>query len=102
MEPATSKTTMTEGASPSAGGKKSNRAKKAKTRNEPKPNKEKAPREPQVVFAFRLTKAQRDLIHKAAGPAKGTKFVRTAAIAAANLDRPALDNLLAQAKANLK
>ena len=77
-------------------------SKKGKAVKESKPKKEKTPKEPQVVFAFRLTKAQRDLIHKAAGLAKGTKFVRAAAIAAANMDRPAFDKLLAQAKANLK
>ena len=77
-------------------------AKKAKAGKTPRAKKEKAPKEPMVVFAFRLTKAQRDLIHRAAGPAKGTKFVRTAAIAAANMDRPAFDQLRAQAKANLK
>lgn len=29
-----------------------------------------------VVFAIRLTKAERDAIHAAAGPGKATKFVR--------------------------
>jgi hypothetical protein len=69
---------------------------------EPKPKKEKAPKVPLVVFAFRLTEEQRDQIHKAAGPAKATKFVRSAALAAASGDRPAFEDLLAQAKANLK
>ena len=72
----------------------------------PKPakeqKKEKAPKEPQVVFAFRLSEADRDLIHKAAGPAKATKFVRAAAIAAANQDSKAFETLTAQAKSNLK
>ena len=39
---------------------------------------------PMVVFAFRLTKEQRDAIHKAAGPGKATQFVRDAALAAAS------------------
>ena len=94
MEAATSKTTKAKG--------KPKTAKKAKAVKEPKPKKEKAPKEPQVVFAFRLTKEQRDRIHKAAGPGKATRFVRTAAIAAANLDRAAFDQLLAEAKAHLK
>ncbi len=69
---------------------------------EPKAKKEKAPKEPQVVFAFRLTEAQRDTIHKAAGPGKSTRFVRSAALAAASGDRPAFEELLALAKTNLK
>lgn len=100
MEPAIRKTTKTEGAPVPAVGENPKPSKKAKAVKKPK--KEKTPKEPQVVFAFRLTKAQRDLIHKAAGPAKGTKFVRAAAIAAANMDHPAFDQLLAQAKSNLK
>ena len=91
---ATSKTTKATGKPTAATAKKPKPVKNAKL--------EKKPKEPMVVFAFRLTKDQRDLIHKAAGPAKGTKFVRAAAIAASNMDRPAFDQLLAQAKANLK
>ena len=69
---------------------------------EPKPKKEKAPKEPLVVFAFRLSEADRDRIHKAAGPGKATRFVRSAALAAANQDSKAFDELTAQAKTNLK
>ncbi len=47
------------------------------------PTPKKAPKEPQVVFAFRLSEADRDLIHQAAGPGKATKFVLAAALAAA-------------------
>jgi len=74
----------------------------AKVKAVKEPKKEKAPREPLVVFAFRLTEAQRDAIHKAAGPGKATRFVRTAALAAASGDRPALEELLTAAKSNLK
>ena len=81
---------------------KAKKTAKVKAVKEPKPKKEKAPREPLVVFAFRLTEAQRDAIHKAAGPGKATKFVRSAALAAAGGDRPALEELLATAKANQK
>lgn len=50
-----------------------------------KPKKEKATkRDDLCVFAFRLPIADRDLIHKAAGPGKATQFVLSAAIAAAN------------------
>ena len=79
-------------------GKKSKAGKKAKARVVKEPKKEKAPKVPLVVFAFRLTEEQRDQIHKAAGPAKATKFVRAAALAAASGDRPAFDELVLQAK----
>ena len=36
-----------------------------------------------VVFAFRLTKKDRDLIHKAAGPRGASQFVLEAALKAA-------------------
>ena len=67
-----------------------------------KTKKEKPPKEPQVVFAFRLSEADRNLIHNAAGPAKATQFVRAAALAAASADRKAFDTLVEQAKTNLK
>ena len=66
------------------------------------PRKEKPAKEPQVVFAFRLREADRTLIHKAAGPAKATQFVRSAALAAANADTKTFEALTHQAKANLK
>ena len=47
-----------------------------------------------VVFAFRLTPAERELIHKAAGPAKASRFVRAIAIAAASGDGEAVLKLL--------
>jgi hypothetical protein len=47
-----------------------------------------------VVFAFRLTPQERDLIHKAAGPAKASRFVRAVAIAAADGDEAAVLKLL--------
>src|SRR5229473_2667849 len=46
-----------------------------------------------VVFAFRLT-AERELIHKAAGPARASRFVRAVALAAAGGDEEALLKLL--------
>jgi hypothetical protein len=64
--------------------KKSKKApSKPKAAKEPKPPKVKAPKEPLVVFAFRLSEADRDAIHRAAGPGKATKFVLAAALAAA-------------------
>ncbi len=109
MEPTTGKTANMEAAASSTGAGKSTRPskapkapKKAKTAKGSKPKKEKAPKQPVVVFAFRLSEADRALIHKAAGPAKATKFVRGAALAAANVDTKAFDALIAQAKTNLK
>ena len=46
----------------------------------------KAAREALCVFAFRLTEAERDAIHKAAGPAKASKFARNLLVAAAKKD----------------
>ncbi len=63
----------------------------ATTTTEPK---EKAPKEDLCVFAFRLTPAARDAIHKAAGPAKASKFVRSLAVAAARNDEAAVKAIL--------
>lgn len=43
-----------------------------------------------VVFAFRLTRAERDLIHKAAGPAKASKLARSLLVAVAGNDEAAI------------
>ena len=55
-----------------------------------------------VVFAFRLGVNDRDRIHAAAGPAGATKFVRSAALAAASGDAKGFEALVEQAKANTK
>jgi hypothetical protein len=65
-----------------------------KGKQEPKSKKEHAPKEPQVVFAFRLSEADRERIHKAAGPGKATKFVLAAALAAADADTKAFQDLI--------
>ena len=67
-----------------------------------KPKKEKARKEPQVVLAFRLSEADRDLIHQAAGRGKATRFVLGAALAAATGSTKAFEELTAQAKTNRK
>lgn len=51
-----------------------------------KPEK-RAPREKLCVFAFRLTAEERAAIHKAAGPAKASKFARSLLVAAARNDQ---------------
>ncbi len=101
MEP-TEKTVKKEAAPKTDAPAKTKKPAKVKAVKQPKSKKQKAPKEPQVVFAFRLTEVQRDQIHKAAGPGKATRFVRAAALAAASGDRPAFEELLAQAKNNLK
>ena len=59
----------------------------------------KEPQEETVVFAFRLSPEERELIHQAAGPAKASRFVRALAIAAACHDEAAIKLLLQSAKA---
>lgn len=49
-----------------------------------------------VVFAFRLTLKERDLIHRAAGPANASRFIRSLAVAAAERDESAIRALLAK------
>jgi hypothetical protein len=39
-----------------------------------------------VVFAFRLTQAEREEIHNAVAPSKASRFVRAIALAAARHD----------------
>jgi hypothetical protein len=60
----------------------------------PELKKEKTPSEELVVFAFRLTPTERDLIHKAAGPAKASRFVRAVALAVASGDEATVLKLL--------
>ena len=77
-------------------------ATKQKTKKSKEPKREKALKKPQVVFAFRLSELDRTLIHKAAGPAKATRFVLGAALAAATGNTKAFQELTAQAKTNLR
>ena len=60
--------------------------------------KEKAPREDLCVFAFRLTEEERNAIHKAAGPAKASKFARTLLVAAVRNDESAVKAIMKAAK----
>ena len=95
MEPtSTSKTTKAE---PQASTPKA--AKRQKT---PKPSKEVIPNKPKrekidipVVFAFRLSEAERKRIHDAAGGGKASQFVLTAALAAANGDVESFKRIVA-------
>ena len=47
-----------------------------------------------VVFAFRLTRAERDLIHTSAGSGKASSFVRGLAVAAAKGDIKAVREIV--------
>lgn len=47
-----------------------------------------------VVFAFRLSRAERDRIHAAAGSAKASRFVRELAVAAARRDEASVMGIL--------
>jgi uncharacterized protein (DUF1778 family) len=78
--------------------KTSKQSKKPKATKQPKV---KAPKEPQVVFAFRLSEADRTAIHEAAGPGKATRFVLAAALAAASGDAKAF-NALVEGRASNK
>jgi hypothetical protein len=60
------------------------------------------PKEDLVVFAFRLTAKERDMLHKAAGPAKASRFVRTLAVAAATGDRSTIATLLGMEPPEIK
>ena len=59
-----------------------------------KEKKAKAPKEGLVVFAIRLTQAERDAIHAAAGPRGATRYVRAVANAFAAGDESAFVELL--------
>lgn len=73
------------------GGKTAPKAVAAKAPAKPK---EKGPREELCVFAFRLTAEERTAIHKAAGPAKASKFARSLLVAAARNDDAAVKEIL--------
>jgi len=68
--------------------------KKAGPKAVKEPKQEKAPKRPLVVFAFRLSEADRDAIHSAAGPGKATRFVLSAALAAVAGDDKAFKALV--------
>ncbi len=57
------------------------------------------PKQDLVVFAFRLTEAERTAIHKTAGPRNATQFVRRAATAFAKQDEAAFRAVLKDARA---
>lgn len=68
----------------------------AKTQKQEKPSKEEL-----VVFAFRLKPEERDLIHRAAGAAKASRFVRALSVAASRGDEKAVVEIVGAVKAQL-
>jgi len=77
--------------------KKTTRARKSAA--EKPASQAKAPREDLCVFAFRLTEAERNDIHKAAGPGKASKFARSLLVAAARKDDAAVRAILKEVAA---
>jgi hypothetical protein len=73
---------------------------KKKAATKPRPRKPAAAGEVEelVVFAFRLSPAERDAIHKTAGPRNATQFVRKVAAAFAQEDEAAFKAVLAEAR----
>jgi hypothetical protein len=70
-------------------------AKKAKTTaKKTRPAKE----ENLVVFAFRLSQVERDAIHKTAGPARASRYVRQVAAAFASEDEAAFRAVIKEAR----
>jgi len=82
----------------SKGTKKATKTRKPAVEAVPQEPKEKAAKENLCVFAFRLAPEERDAIHKAAGPAKASRFVRALAVAAASNDEAAIRALMKAAQ----
>jgi len=55
-----------------------------------------------VVFAFRLTRAERDEIHAATGSAKASRFIKTLALAGARGDMKAVQEAIDEVQATRK
>ena len=51
-----------------------------------------------VVFAFRLSSEERELIHQASGPARASRFVRAVAIAAARGDLATIQAVIKESR----
>ena len=73
--------------------------KHAKNAARPQAKAAKAPKEDLVVFAFRLTEAERAAIHKTAGPARASRYVRQVTAAFATEDEAAFRAVLKDARA---
>lgn len=82
--------------------KKKAESKTAKTKavkqTEPKPKKEKAPKEELVVFALRMTEPERVALHKAAGPANASHVMRSLAAAFVAEDGAVFESIVEDAR----
>lgn len=86
---------------PATRGRAKTTASPKETREKPdKPKAAKQPTEPLVVFAIRLTEAERTEIHEAAGPRNATKFVRGIVVASARGDLETIRSIVEGAKAD--
>jgi hypothetical protein len=74
------------------------RATKPKAEKKAKATKAKEREAELVVFAFRLTPAERDAIHKTAGPARASRYVRAVAAAFAAEDTEAFKGVIKEAR----
>ena len=79
---------------PQPASEKAAKRKAAAPKQTKEPRKRGEPREDLVVFAFRLTVEEREAIHRAAGAAKASRFVRTLAVAAAHRDEAKVRELV--------
>ena len=95
----TSKTAAAEAPVKGKGGKKPARKEATPKVKATAPKHEKV--ENPVVFAFRLTEAERTRIHDAAGSAKASRFVLAAALAAASGDVEAFKTVIASRASKL-
>ena len=64
----------------------------------PKPKKEKPPKEELVVFALRMTEAERTKLHDTAGPRGATRMARQVLVAAASEDTDAFKAAISEAR----
>jgi hypothetical protein len=77
---------------------KSKKDTKTKAAVEPKPKREKAPKEDLCVFACRVAEAERNAFHAAAGPAGASHFARKLMVVFAAEDEAGFRTLLKEAK----
>lgn len=73
-------------------------APKTKVAKAAKPKKERAPKEDLMTFAFRMTRAESAVLHKAAGPANASRVMRALAGAFVAEDRAAFEAVVEDAR----
>ena len=63
-----------------------------------KPPREKAPKEDLMTFALRMTKAESVALHKAAGPGRASRVMKTLAGAFVTGDRAVFESIVKEAR----